>query len=72
MVNYIIGSIILILLVLAIRHIIKRNKTGNCSGCPGCSDKKYCYNKLEIKKLLLHFLTKWGCCTKTFIHNIMF
>lgn len=50
MVNYIIDSIILILLVLAIRHIIKRNKTGNCSGCPGCSDKKYCYNKLEIKK----------------------
>ena len=50
MVNYIIGSIILILLVLAIRHIIKRNKTGNCICCPGCSDKKYCYNKLEIKK----------------------
>lgn len=49
MVNFIIGGIVLVLLFLAVRKIVKNNKSCECN-CSGCSEAKSCSNKLEIKK----------------------
>ena len=49
MANFIIGGIVLVLLILAIRKIVKNNKSCGCH-CSGCSQAKSCNNKLKIKK----------------------
>lgn len=52
MADIIVGAVVVILLVLAVFSIIKRNKNGNgCGGsCAGCCSKNCCNDKLELKK----------------------
>ena len=53
MATFIIGTIVFVLLVLAILSIVKKKKKnkGGCGcGCSGCSLKDSCNSKIEIKK----------------------
>ena len=53
MATFIIGSIVFILLFLAVFTLVRKNKNNgrSCSSnCPGCSLKSSCNSKLELKK----------------------
>ncbi|MEA4987382.1 MAG: FeoB-associated Cys-rich membrane protein [Anaerovorax sp.] len=47
MADYIIGTIIILLLVFAIRKTIKIKKSGGCSGCSNCAASSFCKQKQE-------------------------
>jgi hypothetical protein len=53
MINYIIGGLILLTVILAILKIRKDRKSGNCcGGCSGCSSAGHCsaYRDSETKR----------------------
>ncbi|HIU64375.1 MAG TPA: FeoB-associated Cys-rich membrane protein [Candidatus Avacidaminococcus intestinavium] len=45
MADYVVGGIVLLLLVVAVRHIYKKGESGGCSGCSSCSSKECHPNK---------------------------
>ena len=53
MATFIIGSIVFVLLFLAVFSLFKKSKnnSGSCgSNCPGCTLKSSCNSKVELKK----------------------
>lgn len=46
MANYIIGGILAVLVLLAVRSLLNKKKEGGCSGCSGCSHASKCHEKL--------------------------
>lgn len=44
--NYIVVGIIVILMILAVIHYVKKTKNGGCGcGCSGCALKDKCHDK---------------------------
>lgn len=57
MVDFIIGGLILIAVIFAIRKVIKNQKSGGCGcGCSGCSSETSCndYDALEAEAKEAH------------------
>jgi uncharacterized membrane protein len=52
MIDYVIGGLVLIAVVFAIRQVMKNRNSGGCGcGCAGCASEKSChvYEKFEAE-----------------------
>jgi len=52
MIDYVIGGLVLIAVIFAIRQVMKNRKSGGCGcGCAGCASRESChvYEKFEAE-----------------------
>lgn len=42
MIDYIIGGILVVLMLMALRSVFKKTENGGCAGCSGCSGGAGC------------------------------
>lgn len=49
-----VGSVVFLLFLLAVRHIIKTKKKGGCVGCPNCENCGGCHGDCHDKTAERH------------------